>query len=244
MRFITLMFLMMFELLADMPEPISEWKFDGNGSNEIDGMPYAYEVQCDYVASGGVQGGYIHKPGTAGYVFIGHNEAYNLATSFTIEFWFRQYADHDEEQELMAKCNYLDSPDDSCNFRIFRVLWNAFNAGAVKAGYEAAGVQGSGWRVVTNPNELAHGVWHHVVYTKDANVSHAYYLDGKPWHQSNYKMDDAQTNTLGIVIGYTAVNTDFDEVRIYNEPLSAEEVQLRYNRFRHVLTPIYMLLFD
>lgn len=57
-------------------------------------------------------------------------------------------------------------------------------------------------------------------------------------------MDDAQTNNLGIVIGYSAVNTDFDAVRIYNEPLSAKEVLQRYNRFRHKLSLVYMLRLD
>lgn len=57
-------------------------------------------------------------------------------------------------------------------------------------------------------------------------------------------MDDAQTNNLGIVIGYSAVNTDFDAVRIYNELLSAKEVLQRYNRFRHKLSLVYMLRLD
>lgn len=106
------------------------------------------------------------------------------------------------------------------------MLWNVYNHGTVKASYK--GVDGS-WHTVTDLNDLAHGRWHHVVYTKNA-VESAYYLDGELIYT---KVDtvDAETNSLPIIVGDTAVNTDFDELRIYDQALTAKEVTQRYNTY-------------
>ena len=78
--------------MADVSEVISEWKFDGNGQNEINGMPSATLVgNAVFNSSGGVRGGYVHVTTDEDWISIPANLAYNLPISFTIELWFRQF---------------------------------------------------------------------------------------------------------------------------------------------------------
>jgi hypothetical protein len=101
--------------------------------------------------------------------------AFDLPDSFTIEFWFRQRSNQSFSQDLV----YKGTSTDNYNFYIFRQLWNQFNDGPVIAGFTSNDT--GFWKQVSNPNQLAHDVWHYVAYTKDAN-GHAYCLDGNLIH--------------------------------------------------------------
>lgn len=144
-----------------------------------------------------------------------------------MEFWFRQFSDQDFIQNFIYKGECISGNFLSGNFYIYRSLWNEYNNGPVKARYKD--VDGT-WHTVTNLNDLAHGRWHHVVYTKDA-AEHAYYLDGELIYKTEATVD-AEINTEPIIVGDTAVNTDFDELRIYDQALTAWEVTRRYNTYK------------
>ncbi len=220
--------------LGAFPEPISEWKFDGNGLNEVKSKPNASTVgNAVFEVTGGVRGGYAHIPADTDWISIYSVPAYNLAVSFAVEFWFRQFLDQNFRQYLIYKGDIASS-----NFFIHRSLWNEYNSGTVKASYKSA----SRWNHVTDRNDLSHGEWHHVVYTKDAS-SHAYYLDGRLISKANIT-EDAETNSHDIIIGDTSVNTDFDEVRIYNQSLTETEVSQRYNSFKLIIPSYLLLLLD
>ncbi|MBI4449570.1 fibronectin type III domain-containing protein, partial [Candidatus Uhrbacteria bacterium] len=61
------------------------------------------------------------------------------------------------------------------------------------------------------------------VFTKDATQS-AYYLDGSLTHSST-QTDPAVITTEDIVVGGTAMDTDVDDLRMYNRALSATEAR-------------------
>jgi len=203
--------------------PVSEWKFDGNGLNEVGGMWNAVaHGNAEFRTSGGVDGGYAHVPGDTDWIQINSHPDYNLPTSFTVEFWFRQFAYQSFNQTLVTKGDSYYGT----NYHVYRALKDAYNHGIVKAYYK--GVD-SLYHHASNQNYPAHGRWHHVVYTKNA-TGHAYYLDGDLVSHPSDTVD-AETNSEPIIVGDTAVDTDFDELRIYDRYMTAQEVSTRYKSF-------------
>ncbi|MEK9132130.1 MAG: LamG-like jellyroll fold domain-containing protein [Patescibacteria group bacterium] len=204
---------------------IGHWKFDGNGNNEITGSPAAQIVgNASFKTTGGKLGGYGYIPTGSDYFKVLYNAMFDLPDSFTIEFWFRQRADRSFLQDLVYKGFGVNN----YNFRIYRQLWNENNFGPVIAGHTAA--NNGYWTQPSNPNQLSHNEWHNVVFTKSPNY-HAYYLDGALIGSkevvASYASDyggPAKTPPNDIIIGDTAVDTDFDNLKIYNYALSASEV--------------------
>ena len=199
--------------------PIGEWKFDGNGNNEYAGSTATLVNNATFETSGGISKGYAKIPTNNDAVSIPHNALYDLPNTFTIEFWFRQRSDQNFSQELVFK------GDDGYNFRIYRLLWDEFNNGAVIAGYTDTGEQ---WKQVSSANDLAHGVWHYVAYVKDA-TSHRYYLDGNLTNSQTIERPAIIIADQPISIGTTAVDTDIDELRISAYAKTAEEISSYYN---------------
>lgn len=208
---------------APSASPIGHWKFDGNGNNEIAGSPAAVIVgNASFKPDGGKMNGYAYIPTGSDWLKIPYNSIFDLPDAFTVEFWFRQRADRSFLQDLV----YKGTPINNYNFRIFRQLWNQNNFGPIITGYTA--VRTGYWSQTSNSNQLAHGAWHHVAYTKDANGS-AYYLDGVLIHRlDTTKYTDysgsAKTPPADIIIGDSAVDTDIDDLKIYNRALNANEV--------------------
>jgi len=184
---------------------VGEWKFDGNGNNEVAGSPNAALIGAAVWTD---------------WVSIPYNALFDLPTNFTVEFWFRQRLDRDFAQHLVYKGAALNN----YNFLVFRQLWNEFNDGPIIAGYSSSG---PAWRQTSNPNDLEHNVWHYVAYTK-SGATQAYYLDGEQIHSSNHP-EDALTPALPIVVGDSAVDTDFDELRISSHGKTGEEIEAYYN---------------
>lgn len=196
---------------------IGYWKFDGNGVNEVAGSPTAVvQTNAVFRSSGGKLGGYAYIPAQGDAVKIPYASMFDLPDSFTIEFWFRQRANQAFFQDLV----YKGSPINNYNFRVFRQLWNENNFGPIITGYTS--LRTRYWTQTSNPNQLAHNEWHHVAYTKNAAQS-AYYLDGILIHSSS-QTDPAVTPANDIMIGSSAVDTDIDNLRIYNRALNLSEV--------------------
>ncbi len=205
---------------------IGNWKFDGNGNNEVAGGAAAALVgSAQFKSSGGQSGGYLYVNTSSDWGKIPYSSTYDLANSLTVEFWFRQRANRSFEQLLV----YKGTPTNNYNFRIMRILWNEYNQGAVIAGSTA--VNTGYWHQASNPNQLAHNQWHHVVYTRNLSYQ-AYYLDGVLWNSrdltkapdSNDYGGPVKTPANDIIIGDSAIDTDFDNLRIYNRALNYLEV--------------------
>lgn len=196
---------------------VGHWKFDGNGNNEVGGSPAAVlNGSAAWQASGGVLGGYVYIPSGSDWVSVPYNALFDLPTSFTIEFWFRQRQDQAFRQDLVYKGTLGGN---NFNFYIFRQLWDQFNSGPIIVGYSDAVPS---WNQTSNPNDMSHGDWHYVAYTKSATAQ-VYYLDGIPIHMSTHT-DPAVTPALPIIVGDTAVDTDIDELRISNHTKTGEEI--------------------
>lgn len=205
--------------------PIGYWKFDGNGNNEIAGNPSAVAAgNATFKTSGGKFGGYLYVPTGTDSAKIPYNSMFDLPDNFTIEFWFRQRSNQSFNQNLI----YKGTPVNNYNFNISRWLWNEYNQGPVIAGHTAANT--GYWTQPSNPNQLAHGAWHHVAFTKSPSY-HAYYLDGNLTGSKDITSTSnteyggpAKTPAVDIIIGDTAVDTDFDNLRIYNYALNRGEI--------------------
>lgn len=196
---------------------IGYWKFDGNGNNEISGSPSAVLVgNSSFKTSGGKYEGYGYVPANTDWIKIPYNSMFDMPISFSIEFWFRQRSNQSSSQNLVYKGNATNN----YNFYIFRQLWNQYNYGPVISGFTSS--KTGYWTQTSNGNQLAHSEWHHVVFTKDGSQS-AYYLDGIPIHSAS-QTDSAVTPAADIIIGDSALDTDFDNLRIYNRSLNISEV--------------------
>ncbi|MDZ4260660.1 MAG: LamG-like jellyroll fold domain-containing protein, partial [Candidatus Sungbacteria bacterium] len=208
---------------APATAPISYWKFDGNGNNEIAGKPNAVIVgNAAFNPSGGKFDGYLYVPTGSDWAKIPYNSMFDLPGPFTIEFWFRQRADQSFLQDLVYKGNGINN----YNFRIFRQLWNQYNFGPVIMGSTA--VNTGYWSSPTNSNQLPHGTWHHVIYTRGISEAVSY-LDGATLYTLNFTQSpeysgSVKTPALDIIIGDSAVDTDIDNLRIYNYALTRGEV--------------------
>lgn len=205
---------------------LGHWKFDGNGNNEVAGNPAAVTVGggSEYKTSGGKIGGYAYVPSIGNYFKIPYNSMFDLPNSFTVEFWFRQRADRSFFQDLV----YKGTPMNNYNFRIFRQLWNQYNFGPIITGYTAVGT--GYWSQTSNGNQLAHNVWHHVAYTKDSTGS-AYYLDGVLIHRLDTTQSSnseyagaARTGPNDVIICDSCIDTDIDDLKIYNRALGQSEI--------------------
>ncbi len=196
---------------------IGYWKFDGNGNNEVPGKPNAAAVvSAVFNSNGGKFNGYGYVSSASDYFRVPYHSAYDLPETLTVEFWFRQRSNQGFNQNLVYKGN----PTNNYNFNIFRYLWNQYNNGAVITGYTDANT--GYWTQTSNPNEPPHNTWHHIAFTKGSSGS-AYYIDGAPIH-SQILVSSARTPASDIIIGDSAVDTDFDDLKIYNRALSAGEV--------------------
>jgi len=202
---------------------IGYWKFDGNGNNEISGGTAAVSVgSAEFRTSGGKDGGYLYVDKSSDWGKIPYSSTYDLANAFTVEFWFRQRTNQNFNQNLV----YKGSATNNYNFLVQRWLWNEYNQGPVVAGSTA--VNTGYWSQVSNGNQLAHGQWHHVAYARTPQYA-AYYLDGVEWNYGNWTQNteysgSVKTPAVDIIIGDSAVDTDFDNLRIYNRALSYLEV--------------------
>ncbi len=202
---------------------IGHWKFDGNGNNEVAGGPSVATVGgANFRTEGGKYGGYGAIVAAADWFKIPYNASFDLPVSFTIEFWFRQRNNSSTAQNLIYKGNGINN----FNFKILRQLWNQYNFGPIIAGYTSA--KTGYWTQTSNPNQLAHNEWHHVVYSKDG-TSTDYFLDGVSLGGSSQagasQIDNAMTPTTDIIIGDTAIDTDIDNLRIYNRSMRIDEVR-------------------
>lgn len=202
---------------------IGHWKFDGNGNNEIAGSPAAVIVgNAAFRTEGGKYGGYGAIVAKADWFKIPYSSIYDLPNAFTIEFWFRQRSTQSHFQDLVYKGN---GPN-NYNFRVFRQLWNQYNFGPIIAGFTSA--KTGYWTQTSNTNEMAHNVWHHVVYTKSPAET-VYYLDGVLVGGGGTYADQAEpakTPAVDIIIGDSAVDTDIDNLRIYNRGMTKDEVRI------------------
>lgn len=210
---------------ACIPEPtfvnglIGHWKFDGNGVNEVTGSSDAVVIgNATFNASGGKLGGYAYVPSGSDWLKIPYQSWFDLPDNFTIEFWFRQRAEQSFAQNLV----YKGTGSNTYNFKIFRQLWNQYNYGPIITGFTASTT--GYWTQTSNPNQLAHGEWHHVAYTKSQNGA-AYYLDGALVHEINDYTGSAKVPAVDIIVGDSAVDTDFDNLRIYNRLLNQAEIR-------------------
>lgn len=205
--------------ISTAPDPaslIGHWKFDGSGANEKAGPAAVTVGGASFTSSGGKFGGYAYISSASDYVRIPYAAAFDLPNSFSVEFWFRQRSNQSSNQSLVYKGN----PPNNYNFNIFRYLWNEYNSGAVITGYTAAST--GYWTQTSNDNIPAHNEWHHVVFAK-SQTSRAYYIDGI---EVNSASDSpvAKTPHSDIILGSPAIDTDIDNLKIYNQALTPGEV--------------------
>jgi hypothetical protein len=213
------------EPIAAAPALVGHWKMNGNGNNEVPGMPAMTLLgSASFQTANGLEGSYLNVPSGGNHAYIAWNSAYDIPNNFTLQFWFRQYSNQGAAQELLVK-----GTNGNYNWYVFRQLWNQYNYGPVICGYNDAG-SGS-WQQTSNPNEPPHGIWHHVAYVKDT-AGHRYYIDGKMINDNNYEFGPARVvGNYNILIGSTAINTDFDDLKIYNYSRSMNEIRSEYAQY-------------
>ena len=206
---------------------VSEWKLDGNGTDTQSVMDLLAVGGAQFIASGGISGGYGYVPDGSAWFRVPDTEMHQYSTNFTVEFWFRQRADQSFQQDLIYKGSSLSYS----MFWVFRQLYDGVtNFGPVIAGCG----DGEVWNQVSNPNQLSHGTWHHVAYVV-GSTEHAYYLDGQLVDSSALGYG-AGTPALDIIIGDSAVDTDFDEIRFFNHARTQPEIEAYY---RSLTPPVW-----
>ncbi|MBN2250470.1 MAG: LamG domain-containing protein [Candidatus Altiarchaeota archaeon] len=201
-------------------DPVASWDLEegvgstaeDNSGNGNDGTIYGAQW---------IAGNYGHALAFSGmnnYVDCGSDPTLNPAQSlWTQELWFN--TTNPAEQVMLSK---RDGTDDFIEL--------SMNSTEVRLQYDAGG----GAVTVKAPGAYAEGNWHHVVGLRTGVKTAAIYLDGVPFESSASAGSPVSIDTQAAkqYIGRKETGSYYagliGEVRIYNRPLSKDEIAEHY----------------
>ncbi len=214
---------------------IAHWKFDdAAGGVASDASGYGYDGDLtdmdpatDWVS--GRIGGALDFDGVDDYVHVDYDPAFDLATGFTICGWFKiAYADRRDYRSIITRETIWTD----------RNWWICVrNNGSLWWKLSYSGAQAS----INPPGVVADGTWHHfaAVYDGDANECRLYYDGTLPAGGTLGGVSDVDIQNEPVTIGrgYNKAGYDgrhfkgqLDDIRIYDRPLTQEEVTVLANQ--------------
>ncbi len=156
--------------------------------------------------------------GSNDYVSVS-SSTYNLTNNFTLSAWVNPNTDSDTNYGLISSAAYATTNQDWWLHRRRSGLSNQLSFQALNGSQ------------VSSTNAVTANTWSHVVFTLNNGVARLYIngvLDGE-----NTSFGALSSGNTGIIIGKRAdtsvTNGEIDEARIYNRPLSGQEVAQLYN---------------
>jgi hypothetical protein len=169
--------------------------------------------------------------GVDDYVWMQDNPSldFGASDSFTLEAWIKTTDSDSGYNNIIRKDNYMMGEP--------RALWliAVYNPGGKLRGFI---YDGSGkWLFIESSTSVNDGVWHHVAFVRDAvNDKLRLYIDGSEdpvTPVTDTTIDTLENSGWGAIGAYANpksqgefFNGIIDEVRIYNEALSADWIKL------------------
>jgi len=208
----------------DIPGLVAWWPGNGNTIDKISGIP-AVLMGADYTNGKVAQAFNLH--GTNDFVFVSYQSNYDLGLStngFSIEFWI--------------KGNFISGSDQG--------IWS-WNNSATNGGSNGINMRQAGSSIscdIRDVNGVDHGAgggvvfdgnWHHYAVTYDRVAGQLKsYVDGTLRNTVAAGVFQADTRydlQIGRALGFQAGNLhgQFDEIALYNRPLTLTEVQTIFN---------------
>jgi len=239
--------LFLIPLSAQDSSLVGFWTFDD--STAVDSSVYANNggLTPDPTFINGMKGSAMYFDGIDDHVFIGDSNSLDTDSSMTIAFWIMPDSVNPGGAKPMSK--WYSSPTrgdwllslssrDSCDGTCVSYYFGFAN-------YEVYGYP-EGWFSIGPPNidyYLTLGEWNFIAVTFDTGFVNLYYngnliktdtSDVKYTSLSEYNTDDIYMGRLWN--GHPGYNFKggLDEIRIYNRPLSASEINDIYNQVTSV----------
>ena len=213
--------------IALVPRLLGHWEFDGDlvdsaGSN--DGVYFGGDVPTFVDDHEGNEEGAIWFDGFSQFVEIPPTQELALRDRFTVAFWFRAETLEQVQTYLLSRNDSIPGGSGKQYAVIYEYTDNRVDFFAPN---RSAGPDPRAGGASEMPIEDAE--WHHVAYTNDGSQWSGY-IDGVQVFSTaiEFALDDTFESswwigTANLNVGY--VNGAFDDVRLYNYALTAEEVQ-------------------
>jgi len=202
---------------------VADYTFDGCSAADAAGGPTAtfYNVTC----IPGPRGGALHFNGTSAWVSVPNGPAVNETDALSVSVWVRPDGQQVQYGEIMSKGHGAVSGNRGWDME-----------------YDTTGVYNNWWVYTSpastynwNPNPFTDGRWHHVVGVSAVPFNRLY-IDGQLVDQQA-RNGTILTNGYELAIGswrYGSGTRYFkgamDDVEIFDRALSADEVQVLYQR--------------
>ena len=194
------------------------WKLDeteGTLASDSSGNGYNGTTLNGPAWTTGQLRGALNFDGTNDLVICADTKALRITGDLTIAFWTKKNAEAKKLSCLVGKANP--------SVRNYGIWEEAGNEGRLL--FQQLNAAGQGINLWTS-RKLALGTWYHVAaVVQGSNVS--FYINGK-LDGSKARTIAATTTTDPLAFGYGGWNDHYpgvlDDIRIYNRPLSAEEI--------------------
>lgn len=210
--------------------PVAHWKLDecqgttandssGNGNNGIinlgaGGVQNAGTCTTSSTAWGNGANGKVESSlsfdGTDDYVSIPYSASYNINTNSSVSFWVKTT---NASRPILSN-------------RISTGLYLGTSAGKIFQYNNGATPDN-----VTGNKTINDGAWHHITYIRSGTTS-SFYVDGVLDVSTTQTNLTSNTNAFNIAYDIpngTYLTGQVDDIRIYNYPLSADQVKQVYN---------------
>ena len=212
---------------------VGYWKFDeGTGTSATDSSGNG---NTGTLANGGaginlpewidgkkIKG--LHFQGTASYVGIPDSNSLDISDNLSMSFWIRLTANPSSSSTFVFS-KFDGSDTSNANF----VMYVSSSRSLV-----FVGTAGGTWQEISASSTLQLNRWYHIGLVYNSTSGGQLYVDGKPTGYI-YGSGTLATNSSPIDIGHHRAHAaqdsfygDFDEVRIYNQALTSEQIKALY----------------
>ncbi len=195
---------------------VSYWNFDGNAQDSISDN---HGTVNRATLTQGISGQAYEFDGIRSYVGVESPSELHFNNNFSISFWAKinQYPTKDEAFFISKGNEYSIALDETgALYYLFRNT-------------------DPGWLLITTFHILPKNTWAHILLTYELNNSATFYVDGQEVHSrqvSGEILDHYHNFTIGRRAIFTSeepFNGTIDEVKIWNYPLSKQEISYVYN---------------
>ncbi|MBV7339735.1 cadherin-like domain-containing protein [Chloroflexi bacterium TSY] len=205
-----------------MPSPAGHWAFNEGGcTTVVDSTGNGYHVPCPLTWSSDTPAGNGYSmsfDGIDDYILIPDAPALRIRDNFTLSLWFRPGSTSQSQKYLLSRNSNSGGEQVAI---IYEYMDNTVEFFSI--GHSGENPRAGSQMTIADTN------WHHIAYTYDG-TNWVGYLDGNQIFALNRTFSLTQAVRNGWFVGAAhahahAVDGLIDEVQIYNQALSNNEIQ-------------------
>ena len=219
---------------------VGHWRFnEGTGSTAYDSSPFGNNGTIHGASWVRGKFGYALKfDGSDDYVDCGNDESLNISDEITIEAWVKTSYDFSSEPGFIVNKYDRNTPTGwALFFQTDNKVW--------MMNYESPG----NYKDAISDSTKNDGNWHHLVGIILSDGTPILYVDGveQTGSESSGSVTQLNSGSGSVKIGVQSnplerhFNGTIDEVRIYNRPLSPEEIKIHY-AFTKYIKPHFIIM--